>query len=104
MLTNKYLIYRKIWPDGRRGRPAEYHVDLIAILPTGKEKASPKAGFYRNPIAGLLLGEAQHEIDQLVDVGIGNTRGVRRHRDAAGDRSPVTLTTFVNFLRQNFLG
>ena len=48
---------------------------LIPIAPSEKEKASPKAGFCKNPRKpGLLLGETQHEVDQFVDIGIGDAR------------------------------
>ena len=48
---------------------------IIAVRLSGKEKASPKAGFCKNPRKlGLLLGETQHEVDQFVDIGIGDAR------------------------------
>src|SRR6185503_6770591 len=44
--------------------------------------------------------EAQYPVDQTLDVGIGETGRVRRHRDAAGDGSPLALAAFLDSFNQ----
>src|SRR5687768_12303354 len=48
----------------------------------------------------LPVLEAQYPVDQTLDVGIGETWRVRRHRDAAGDGSPLALAAFPDSFNQ----